>query len=237
MSDDSSNTPRTAKKGWLEVLFGVGLAALAYKLPQWVVSDVAPLLVPILPYSTNVRIFSIYLLVELLTISLIVLFLRLMGRSFEDAGVGKFKPDFIWQALGGYAVYFVAIIAVLMVAQALGLPLNEEQEIGFADPAGTELILTFLMLGVMVPIAEELLFRGFLYRILRDRLPFLTATTLVSLAFALVHQQIVVGIDVFVLSVVACYLREKTGSIWPGVVVHSLKNSVAFFILFIYNGS
>jgi membrane protease YdiL (CAAX protease family) len=239
MLDDSSKADdiAPARRSWWSVALGVLLTAVAYKLPQWLAADAAVLLIPILPFSSNIRMFTLYLFIEVVTIGLIAAFLRIMGHSFADAGVGKFKLDFIWQALGGYAVYFVSIIAVLMIAQAVGLPLDEEQELGFSSPDSAETIFVFVMLGVLVPITEELLFRGFLYRVLRDKLSFLLTSLLVSLAFAVVHGQLVVGIDVFVLSMVVCYLREKSGSIWPGVIVHSLKNSVAFFILFIYNGS
>jgi membrane protease YdiL (CAAX protease family) len=54
----------------------------------------------------------------------------------------------------------------------------------------------------------------------------------VSALFGLAHMQWNVAIDVFVLSMVACYLRELTGSIWAGIILHCLKNLIAFIALF-----
>jgi membrane protease YdiL (CAAX protease family) len=42
-----------------------------------------------------------------------------------------------------------------------------------------------------------------------------------------------VALDVFILSIVMCGLREMTGSIWAGVVLHMMKNGLAFYLLFI----
>ena len=42
----------------------------------------------------------------------------------------------------------------------------------------------------------------------------------------------IAGLDTFVLSLVLCYLRERTGRLWAGVGVHMLKNSIAFVSLY-----
>ncbi len=59
----------------------------------------------------------------------------------------------------------------------------------------------------------------------------IAATLITSLTFAVLHWQWNVGVDVFAMSVVLCIIREITGSIYPGILVHMLKNGLAFFIL------
>ncbi|MEJ0073120.1 MAG: CPBP family glutamic-type intramembrane protease [Candidatus Saccharibacteria bacterium] len=44
------------------------------------------------------------------------------------------------------------------------------------------------------------------------------------------------AIDTFTLSVVLCYIREKTGTLWSGVLIHALKNGIAFLSLYIFVG-
>jgi membrane protease YdiL (CAAX protease family) len=51
--------------------------------------------------------------------------------------------------------------------------------------------------------------------------------------FGAVHGQWNVAIDVFSLSLIMCGLREITGNIWAGALLHMLKNGLAFYILFI----
>ena len=61
----------------------------------------------------------------------------------------------------------------------------------------------------------------------------LIANLLVSVLFGLVHMQWNVGINVFAMSVVMCALREITGTIYAGILLHMLKNGVAFYLLYV----
>ncbi|RYZ49901.1 MAG: CPBP family intramembrane metalloprotease, partial [Sphingobacteriales bacterium] len=54
-----------------------------------------------------------------------------------------------------------------------------------------------------------------------------------SIVFGAIHGQWNVAVDVFALSLILCSLREITGSIWAGVLLHMLKNGIAFYFLFI----
>ena len=59
------------------------------------------------------------------------------------------------------------------------------------------------------------------------------AILLVSALFGAVHLQWNVGVNVFSVSVVLCILRELTGTIYSGIIVHMIKNGVAFFLVYI----
>lgn len=59
------------------------------------------------------------------------------------------------------------------------------------------------------------------------------ATLFTSLLFALMHGQWNVAVDVFVMSIVLCCIREITGTTYAGILMHMTKNLVAFFILFV----
>ncbi|MBO7664280.1 CPBP family intramembrane metalloprotease, partial [Candidatus Saccharibacteria bacterium] len=67
----------------------------------------------------------------------------------------------------------------------------------------------------------------------RERLAIIVATLITSIAFGCMHGQWNVGVNVFALSVVLCVLREITGSIYSGILVHMLKNAIAFYLLYI----
>ena len=82
-------------------------------------------------------------------------------------------------------------------------------------------------------ICEELIFRGWLYGKLRAKIPAFPAIVLVSLLFALVHGQWNVGVIVFAMSVINCLIRELTGTVYGGILVHIIRNSIAFYGLFI----
>ncbi|MDO4612140.1 MAG: type II CAAX endopeptidase family protein [Candidatus Saccharibacteria bacterium] len=107
--------------------------------------------------------------------------------------------------------------------------------------SGGDRIIAFLTLVVVAPIAEEIIFRGWLYGKMREKLlgkvpekvGVLISTLLVSLLFGLVHFQWNVGVNVFALSVVLCGLREVTGTIYASILTHIVKNGVAFYLVYV----
>ena len=112
--------------------------------------------------------------------------------------------------------------------------LNEAQEVGYSDLFTTgDKLIAFLIVAINVPIAEEIIFRGYLYGKLRERLNLPVAMLLTSLLFAFLHGQWNVGVNVFAVSLILCGLREITGTIYAGILVHVIKNAIAFYLLFI----
>ncbi|HEY5695404.1 MAG TPA: type II CAAX endopeptidase family protein [Candidatus Saccharimonadales bacterium] len=144
-----------------------------------------------------------------------------------------------WADIGlapvGFIIYFIASgLLVYVASQIIGFDVSQIQDTGFTRLSRTyEYTLAFLTLIVVAPVAEELLFRGFLYGKLRKYLPIWVSMLVTSLLFGVFHGQWNVGVDVFALSLVLCGLREVTGSVWAGLLLHIIKNSIAFFIVFI----
>ena len=111
---------------------------------------------------------------------------------------------------------------------------EEAQDVGFSTYlAPGDRIIAFLVLVVLAPIVEEIIFRGWLYGKMRNRLAAPWAILIVSLLFGLVHFQWNVSVNVFALSVVLCVLREITGTIYAGILTHMIKNGVAFYLLYV----
>jgi uncharacterized protein len=87
-------------------------------------------------------------------------------------------------------------------------------------------------LVVLAPIAEELLFRGWLYTGLRRTLAFLPSFLITAAAFAAIHWD-AAHHRVFLvlpLAVALGLLRELTGSIKPTIVLHATYNLVIVLI-------
>ena len=136
----------------------------------------------------------------------------------------------------GYIASMVATIAVLLVVQAVApsFDLNEAQDVGFNGIyLSIDKAIAFVALVVLAPIAEELIFRGYLYGKLRTRLSAIPAIILVSVLFGFMHGQWNVGIVVGVMSVFLCVARELTGTIYAGILMHMIRNGLAFYLLYV----
>ena len=142
--------------------------------------------------------------------------------------------------------FIVSIILAAGLAAAFSLfpwfNAEEAQNVGFNIFMNSgDRMIAFLTLVVVAPIAEEIIFRGWLYDKVRNKLNgklpgkwgVAISILVVSFVFGLIHLQWNVGVNVFALSVVLCVLREVTGTIYAGILTHMIKNGVAFFLLYV----
>lgn len=188
-------------------------------------------------------------LVELLILAIVYWFMQRGKIRLSEIGLGRLPK----LSDAGYAVlyaiaYFVVLIVVMGIIQSY-LPVidvEQEQQIGFEGASGPlQLGLVFFALAILVPFTEEVLVRGFLYSGMRRKLTRIAAALIVSLLFGIAHLQLgtgepplyVVAIDTFILSLFLIALREKTGSLWSGIMVHALKNGLAFVSIFVFHVS
>jgi len=92
-------------------------------------------------------------------------------------------------------------------------------------------LLVAMVLGAVVaPVAEEIFFRGFLYTGLRARWGKWAGLIITSLLFSLMHVLPGVLVPIFFMGLILGWLYERTGSIWPAVIVHGLNNALAFLV-------
>ena len=99
----------------------------------------------------------------------------------------------------------------------------------------TDIIWVLVIVCVVVPIGEEVFFRGFVFGALRRWGVFL-ASGLSALFFAAVHQQVVHFPPIFVLGIILALFYERTQSLVPAIVVHGINNLVAILaVLYHWN--
>lgn len=144
-----------------------------------------------------------------------------------------------------FAAYMVATTIVMIIATSL-LPIDvgQKQALPFEQTAimpSWERLLIFFTLVIAAPVAEELLFRGYLHGKLRAIVPIWAAVLLTAVAFGLAHAwggpghplQWAVVVDTIVLGLFLSGLREYTGAIWAGIGLHMIKNGLAFYFIFV----
>jgi uncharacterized protein len=175
---------------------------------------------------------------ETVALILAVYFLGMRRRGISWKGVGLRSLSWRWVAI----VTVITLIAIpatglltILVLLALGLPLDNPQ-IEFLIPEGFGWLSAAGMLllgGVTAPFAEELLFRGVLYPLLRNRWGLWPGVLVSSLIFAVVHGDIAVGVSAFVLGIILALVYEYSRSLWSAVLVHVLNNGLKILLLYI----
>lgn len=100
-------------------------------------------------------------------------------------------------------------------------------------------IQLLLLACVAAPIVEEIMFRGVLYRHLRDAtgglgwfISCLVSALWMSFIFAVIHPQGMIAVPALMGIACGCTLaREWRDSLWASIVVHSINNSLIFTFL------
>ena len=157
--------------------------------------------------------------------------------TLRDIGLHRFPS---WSEIGlapiGFVVYMIASMLVMFsIIQLIpGFDIKEAQETGFGNITQRyEYVVAFFTLVVLAPVAEEVLFRGYLYGRLKRWAPWIVSALITSVLFGFAHGQWNVGIDTFVMSMIACMLRDICGSLWPAIMLHMIKNGIAYYFLFV----
>jgi membrane protease YdiL (CAAX protease family) len=165
-----------------------------------------------------------------------VYFAQLGGRRVAAWQFGLRPPGRgWWRALRSLMLLLVVFLIVSVVWANLVHPETEKvlEQLG-SDEGTALLVLSAVLTCVIAPICEEFLFRGFIFTALRNWRGTLPAAVITGLVFGGVHAQSAPALDLVPLAVLGfglCLLYRRTGSLYPGIAVHSLNNSIAFAAL------
>lgn len=97
---------------------------------------------------------------------------------------------------------------------------EETMEILYTPPLAVQLIC----LGILIPVCEELVFRGLLFKRLRERAGYMQAALYSSAVFGFLHVNMVQMLYGFILGMMLAYLYEKYGSVKAPVAAHIVMN-------------
>lgn len=151
----------------------------------------------------------------------------LFGRSLSVFALGGFSWKSAWPWLC-VAVVFMVVLTVLehhipaLASEGMNVMMRRA-----AESSGA--IVVLLAAGLLVPVFEELAFRGVLYSALNALGGSWLAVVATSLLFAISHAQyslLLISLT-FLVGLLFGLLRRATGSVWPGVFMHVANNSIA----------
>jgi membrane protease YdiL (CAAX protease family) len=148
----------------------------------------------------------------------------------------EFGKVFLWGA--GLLVAALPLIFASSVLISSLLHLNAEDDSqpivqlfeGIADPA--KKIPIILLAVVIAPLAEEFVFRGFLYGVAKRFAGATPALAFTGIAFALVHVHLPSLLPLFLLACILTFAYELTGSLLVPMAMHALFNAITLVGVF-----
>lgn len=181
-------------------------------------------LVPIIVLQSALTILLVYILI-------------VWRRGIPWAALGFRPAERRWYRLaiaGGLACVPLVALSRLLFEPLLEEPfVNPQLEVlGAGGFSLTNLLILLVLVGVLAPVTEELLFRGLLYPLLRRWMPFFFAGLLSALCFAALHWIPPLVPAFTLMGLVLAAAREWSGSLWPPIIIHGLFNSLNLITFF-----
>lgn len=148
-----------------------------------------------------------------------------------------FRAFNVGSALSWVVVLFFAFFAVnglyqyLLTVLHLHLQTNDQfilQQSKYA-PLSTYAIL--LVSVLVAPFCEEVFFRGFIFPGLLRGMSLVWAIVLSALIFGVAHADPGSFAVLFFIGLALAFVRWRTDSLWPGILLHMLNNGIAALLI------
>lgn len=158
--------------------------------------------------------------------------LRPKNLSWKEVGVRSFSTKYWLKIPIWLLITIILSVAVVLLTSLLGNSVDNSKTESLQQNINLFTILIgIISAGVVSPVYEEIFYRGFIYRWLRVRLGMNWGIVISSLIFTIAHFPTLNAMPVnFINGVVFAWAYEKTGSAFPGMIVHGVFNTIAVLL-------
>jgi membrane protease YdiL (CAAX protease family) len=156
-----------------------------------------------------------------------------IARGLDRRLLALERPERLGRAAALAAGAFTAIIIVSAILSRF-LDAGDEQGLvpkSWDSSRAAPFIANALVVAIVAPFVEELLYRGLGYGLLTQFIPVLPTILITGLAFGLGHG-LVLGLPVLAFfGITLAWLRSETDSVYPGMIVHGTFNGLALLVV------
>jgi membrane protease YdiL (CAAX protease family) len=164
----------------------------------------------------------------LIALALLSVFLRLKGQPPSALGLNRMRGGHVLRGFGaGAALFLLAGTLGGFIAWLFGEPAAQGFALAVEGSDTWGQLTALVLLGVIiVPLQEELIFRGLIYPPLRKVYGPTGGIARNSLFFALIHFDAPRFVPILAGGFLLCLLFERNRSIWPSVIAHGVWNGL-----------
>lgn len=173
---------------------------------------------------------AILLISSIIYVLIIALIYRIGKKSIvSDLGLKNINmKSFIIAVPLGLAVWLINT-GILSLVQQAGLVqkyFQAYEEITSTIVQGS-IFMTILVVGILVPFAEEFLFRGVIQKTFSKNMSIKVAVIIQGVLFGIYHGNLIQGLYATFLGILFGCITYKSKSIYPAVMMHMVNNSIA----------
>lgn len=150
-------------------------------------------------------------------------------EQIQKLPVNKKAPlyQYIWTVILGIAVCIGGNVLIVMTNLAFVSQSYQNTSAVFYTPS---FLIQVICLGFIIPISEELLFRGLLFKRCRELMGFWPAALSISILFGFSHGNLVQFLYAMGLGLLLAYVCEKYGSLKAAIVLHMTANLTSLIV-------
>lgn len=184
-------------------------------------------------YSKTLSLFVVasFEFILLTPIAIIFLWRRV---SWAALGLNRFNPNTLAIGCGLLVAVYIVVIINNLIMMALGIITQADVVSDLLAEIDSPLLFAFVT-AIVAPFTEELFFRGFLFKGLREKYGWVNALMFSSIIFALFHGEIATLIPTFLLGALFAYMYQRSESVFPGMFLHFAVNAMGTVVFLLAN--
>jgi len=163
------------------------------------------------------------------TVGVYVIALSPHNLSWRAVGFNTFHTSYWKSILSWTSILIVVSVGIVILMELLGGTTENTKTESLQNNMGIwTILIAFVSAAIISPIYEEIFYRGFLYRWFRVKWGVPAGILLSSFVFMLVHIPTYNTLPInFLSGVIFSWTYEKTGSLYPGMIIHAVFNGIA----------
>jgi len=130
---------------------------------------------------------------------------------------------------------FLATAAYVVLARGLGVTVvGNATDLAAGFRTGpVEIVIAFLLVGIVAPFVEEITFRGIVFPSLKASWGTAPALLVSGAAFGVVHLQPTIAVPLALIGIGLAAIFLRTRSLWSAIIAHCAYNTVSLTIAFL----
>jgi len=179
------------------------------------------------------------LIIEILTIDLGAIYIifqickkfdrnPLKWLAFNNFKLKDFKYFFYYFSAWPLIIFWGIIVEYLNIEALKNSNYSEE----IVNALNNNYLIIFILACIVAPISEEIMFRGFLLKIIKQKYNIRLAIIINSFLFGLIHFNPSAIVPATILGGALSLIRIKTKSVFASIIIHSMHNLFALILTF-----